>query len=109
MLRSDITAILGRLRDNEQARPPRKKARHPQQEPRTDDGRTMAPIRALMAEGAPARAVQLLTSAGLHDPDDLVVQLKLDELHPVGSRIMAPLPIAWKKAGTWGVSEIEAM
>ena len=109
VLRSDIPAILGRLRDNEQARPPRKKARHPQREPRPDDERTLAAIRALMAEGAPACAVQLLTSAGLHDPDNQAVQLKLAELHPVGSRIMAPFPIAWNKTGTWGASEIEAM
>ena len=99
VLRSDIPTILGRFRDNDQARPARKKARRPQQATRPDNERTLAAIRALMAEGAPARAVQLLTSAGLHDPDDQAVQIKLAQLHPVGSCIMAPLPIAWKKRG----------
>ena len=102
MLHSDIPTILGRLRDNDQARPARKKPRQPQREARPDKERTLTAIRALMAEGSPARAVQLLTSACLHDPDDQTVQIKLAELHPVGARIMAPLPITWKKQGYGG-------
>ena len=110
MLRSDIPTILGRLHDaTEGARPARKRARQPQREARPDNDRTLASIRALMAEGAPARAVQLLTSDGLHDPDDPMVQRKLSELHPMGAHIVAPLPVSWERKESWGASDIEAM
>ena len=51
----------------------------------------------------------MLTSAGLHDPDDPLVQLKLPDLHPTVSRIVAPLPIRWERKGPWGASDVEAM
>jgi len=56
--------------------------------------RTAAAVRALLAEGAPGRALQLLTSDGVCDAADAAVLARLRELHPQadGPGLVAPLP-----------------
>jgi len=56
--------------------------------------RTAAAVRALLAEGAPGRALQLLASDGVCDSADPAVVARLRELHPqaAGPRLAAPLP-----------------
>jgi len=56
--------------------------------------RTAAAVRALLAEGAPGMALQLLTSGGVCDSADLAVLARLRELHPLadGPGLGAPLP-----------------
>jgi len=49
--------------------------------PQTSD-RTAAAVRAFLAEGAPGRALQLLTSEGVCDAADPAVLTRLRELHP---------------------------
>ena len=41
-------------------------------------------MRALVAEGAPRKALNLLVSDGLHSLDDAEVVSRLEELHPAG-------------------------
>jgi len=61
--------------------------------PLTSD-RTAAAVRALLAEGAPGRALQLLTSEGVCDAADPAVLTRLRELHPQaeGPNLEPPLP-----------------
>jgi len=56
--------------------------------------RTAAAIRALLAEGAPGRVFQLLTSNGVCDAAEPVVLTRLRELHPQaeGPNLEPPLP-----------------
>jgi len=56
--------------------------------------RTAAAVRALLAEGVPGRALQLLASDGLCDAADLAVLTRLLELHPQaeGPNLEPPLP-----------------
>jgi len=56
--------------------------------------RTAAAVRALLAEGAPGRALQLLTSDGVCDAADPAVLTRLRELHPQaeGPNLEPPLP-----------------
>jgi len=56
--------------------------------------RTAAAVRALLAEGAPGRAHQLLTSDGVCDSADPAVFARLRELHyqADGPGLVAPLP-----------------
>jgi len=60
----------------------------------TASDRTAAAVRALLAEGAPGRALQLLTSDGVCDSADPAVLARLRELHPqaAGQGLAAPLP-----------------
>ena len=39
-------------------------------------------VRQLVAEGAPRKALQVLNSSGIHDPEDPAVWKKLQQLHP---------------------------
>jgi len=61
--------------------------------PKSSD-RTAAAVRALLAEGAPVRALQLLTSDGVCDSADSAVCARLRELRPreEGPGLAAPLP-----------------
>jgi len=61
--------------------------------PQTTD-RTAAAVRALLAEGAPGRALQVLTSEGVCDAADPAVLALLRELHPQaeGPTLEPPLP-----------------
>jgi len=56
--------------------------------------RTATAVRALLAEGAPERALQLLTSDGVCDAADPAVLTRLRELHPQaeGPNLEPPLP-----------------
>jgi len=56
--------------------------------------RTAAPVRALLAEGAPGRALQLLTSESVCDAAEPVVLTRLLELDPQaeGPNLEPPLP-----------------
>jgi len=72
--------------------------------------RTAAAVRALLAEGAPARALQLLTSDGMCDPVDPQVLSRLRELHPEGATLMAPLPEPRPGVeSSWGHDQLVAM
>jgi len=55
---------------------------------------TAAAVRALLAEGASGRALQLLTSDGVYDAADPTVLARLRELHPQveGPNLEPPLP-----------------
>jgi len=61
--------------------------------PQTSD-RTSAAVRALLAEGAPGRALQLLTCQGVCDAADPAILARLRELHPQagGPTLEPPLP-----------------
>jgi len=61
--------------------------------PRTSD-RTAAAVRALLAEGAPGRALQFLTSEGVCDAADPAVLARMRDLHPQaeGPNLERPLP-----------------
>ena len=51
------------------------------------DERLVGSMRALVAEGAPRKALNLLTSDGLHDIEDPSVLPRLQALHPAGSPV----------------------
>jgi hypothetical protein len=48
------------------------------------DKRTISQISQLIAEGAYTKAVKLLSSSGMHDPNDPVILKTLQQLHPTG-------------------------
>ena len=61
-------------------------------DPRTFDARTVDATRAMVAEGAPGKALTLLTSQGVHDSSDPEVLQRLKDLHPAGPTL--PVPVA---------------
>ena len=52
--------------------------------------RTVARVRELVAEGASKKALQLLTSSGIHDSSDPGLLRRLGMLHPAAN---GPLPL----------------
>jgi len=79
--------------------------------PKTSD-RTAAAVRALLAEGAPGRALQLLTSGGVCDAADPAVLARLRELHPQaeGPALEPPLPEDRPDvAPSWASDQLQAM
>ena len=76
---------------------------------RTNDPRTLEAVRAFLAEGAPARAVALLSSSGLHDGDDPATIAALRALHPEGVCSSAPCREEWAAPATWATDEVESM
>ena len=67
----------------------RSQARTGSGRPEATDQRTVAAVRVLLAEGAAARAVKLLSSDGMHETGDGAVLQRLHELHP---RPVRPVP-----------------
>jgi len=74
--------------------------------------RTAAAVPALLAEGAPGRALQLLTSEGVCDAADHAVLARLRELHPQaeGPNLEHPLPEDHPDiAPSWASDQLLAM
>jgi len=74
--------------------------------------RTAAAVRALLAEGAPGRSFQLLTSEGVCDAADPAVLARLRELHPQteGPKLEPPLPEDRPEvAPSWASDQLLAM
>jgi len=79
--------------------------------PHTSD-RTAVAVRALLAEGVPGRAFQLLTSEGVCDAADPAVLPRLCELHPQaeGPTLEPPLPEDRPDiAPSWASDQLQAM
>ena len=56
-------------------------------------------VRQLLSDGAGKKALQLLNSAGLHDPSDPHVLARLKELHPPPhEQLPLSLPVTWPVA-----------
>jgi len=83
-----LRELIARIRRQMATDGPRKRALGRAAAPETSDAppqasdRTAAAVRALLAEGAPGRALQLLTSEGVCDAADPAVLTRLRELHP---------------------------
>jgi len=74
--------------------------------------RTAAASRALLAEGAPVRALQLLTSDGVCDSENPAVLARLRELQPQadGPGLVAPLPEDHPDVTpSWATDQLRAM
>jgi len=82
------TADGPRTRAQSRAAAPEVAAASPQASDRTE-----AAVRAILAEGAPGRALQLLTSDGVCDSADPAVLARLRELHPQAEGINLELPL----------------
>ena len=77
--------------DKGKKQPPKPKGTAPKLKP--TDEKLVGAMRALVAEGAPRKALNLLTSDGLHDLTDPTVLPRLQALHPAGSPVdLSALP-----------------
>jgi len=110
--------LIARIRRQAATNGPQTRAETRAAAPETPDAslqasdRTAASVRALLAEGAPGRALQLLTSDGVCNAADPAVLSCLRELHPQaeGPNLEAPLPKDLPDiAPSWASDQLLAM
>ena len=65
----------------------RKRQSPPKAEVKVPDSKLVDKMRALIAEGAPRKALNLLLSDGLHSMEDPAVRKRLSDLHPEGEPV----------------------
>ena len=68
-------------------RAPRKRQSPSKDAPKVPDSKLVDKMRALISEGAPRKALNLLLSDGLHSMEDQAVRKRLGELHPDGDLV----------------------